>query len=82
MTRDEILARVFAELESVAPGCAPENADPDAALLDELDIDSMDFLNFIIALHKSLNIDIPESDYPELATLNGAVVYLLQKANG
>jgi acyl carrier protein len=42
----------------------------------------MDFLNFIIALHKSLNIEIPESDYPELETLNGAVAYLLQKLNG
>jgi len=82
MTREEVRARVFAELESVAPGCAPENADPDADLHDELDIDSMDFLNFIIALHKSLNIEIPESDYPELETLNGAVAYLLQKLNG
>ncbi len=82
MTREEALKCLFAELESVAPGCAPEKADPDAELQDELDIDSMDFLNFIIALHKSLNIDIPESDYPKLATLNGAVVYLLQKANG
>lgn len=81
MTRDEIRACVFAELESVAPGCVPANADPDAALLDELDIDSMDFLNFIIALHKSLNIDIPESDYPELATLNGAFAYLQNKLN-
>ncbi len=82
MTRDEILARVFAELESAAPGCAPENADPGADLHDELDIDSMDFLNFIIALHKSLNVEIPESDYPKLGTLNGAVAYLLQKVNG
>ncbi|MFZ5931962.1 MAG: acyl carrier protein [Pseudomonadota bacterium] len=82
MTRDEILARVFAELESVAPGCAPENADPGADLHDELDIDSMDFLNFVIALHKSLNVEIPESDYPKLATLDGAVAYLLQKVNG
>ena len=82
MTRDEALALVFAELENVAPGCAPENADPAADLHDELDIDSMDFLNFIIALHKSLNVEIPESDYPKLATLNGAVAYLLQKVNG
>lgn len=82
MTRDEILARMFAELESVAPGCAPGNADPGADLHDELDIDSMDFLNFVIALHKSLNVEIPESDYPKLATLDGAVAYLLQKVNG
>jgi acyl carrier protein len=82
MTRDEALALVFAELESVAPGCAPAKADPDTDLHDALDIDSMDFLNFIIVLHKRLNVDIPESDYPRLATLNGAVAYLLKKVNG
>lgn len=82
MTREEVLARVFAELGSVAPGCHPENANPESDLHDELDIDSMDFLNFIIALHKSLDIEIPESDYPELETLNGVVAYLLQKLNG
>jgi acyl carrier protein len=81
MTRDEVLAHVFAELENVAPGCAPQNADPGADLHDELDIDSMDFLNFIIALHQTLNIEIPESDYPKFATLNDAVAYLLQKVN-
>ena len=82
MTRDEALALVFAELEGVAPGCAPENADPDTDMHDALDIDSMDFLNFIVALHKRLNIDIPESDYPRLATLNGAAAYLLRKVGG
>lgn len=82
MTRDEIFARIFAELESVAPGCAPQDADPGADLHDALDIDSMDFLNFVIALHKSLDVEIPESDYPKLATLNGIADYLLQKLSG
>ena len=54
----------------------------DADLNDGCDIDSMDIPNFIIALHKSINIDIRESDYPERATLNGAVIYLLQRAHG
>ncbi|MFZ3035061.1 MAG: acyl carrier protein [Parvibaculum sp.] len=76
MTKEEILAQVFTELRNVAPGCEPENADPDADLREELDIDSMDFLNFIIALHKALRIDIPESDYPKLSTLKKIVAYL------
>jgi hypothetical protein len=38
--------------------------------------------HFVIALHKSLNVEIPESDYPKLATLDGAAAYLLQKVNG
>lgn len=79
MTRDEILSAVCAELENAAPGCAPGNADPDAELHDALDIDSMDFLNFIIGLHKSLHVEIPESDYVKLSTLNGAVAYLQKK---
>lgn len=82
MTREEILARVVAELQNVAPGCEPESADPAADLREELDIDSMDFLNFIIALHKTLGVDIPESDYPKLATLNGLIAYLQKKCGG
>lgn len=82
MTRDEILARVTAELQNVAPGCEPAKADPEADLREELDIDSMDFLNFIIAMHKSLGVDIPESDYPKLITLNGLVAYLQKKLGG
>jgi acyl carrier protein len=45
-------------------------------LRDELDIDSMDFLNVVIALHERLGIEIPEGDYPKLATLAGCVEYL------
>jgi acyl carrier protein len=45
-------------------------------LRDELDLDSMDFLNFIAALHERTKIDIPEADYPKLFTLDGAVAYL------
>ena len=43
---------------------------------DELDLDSMDFLNFIAAVHERTQIDIPEADYPKLFTLDGAVSYL------
>jgi hypothetical protein len=41
----------------------------------------MDFLNFIIAVHKDLGVDIPETDYPKLTTLAGAVEYLFSKMN-
>ncbi|MBZ5703592.1 MAG: hypothetical protein LAN84_17305, partial [Acidobacteriia bacterium] len=47
---------------------------------DQLDIDSMDLLNFVIALHQELHVEIPEADYPKLATLQGCVDYLF--ANG
>jgi acyl carrier protein len=45
-------------------------------LQEELDIDSMDFLNLMTALYEEAGIDVPEHDYPQLATLNGCVSYL------
>jgi acyl carrier protein len=45
-------------------------------LREALDIDSMDFLNFITAMHRRLGVNVPEVDYPKLTTLNGAVAYL------
>jgi acyl carrier protein len=64
----------------VLAGIAPE-ADFAAlagkvGLRDELDLDSMDFLNFVAALHERAKVDIPEADYPKLFTLDGAVTYL------
>ena len=47
-----------------------------------LDIDSMDFLNFVTAIHHRLGVDIPEIDYPKLVTLDGAVHYLEAKLAG
>ena len=41
-----------------------------------MDIDSMDFLNFITAIHHRLGIDIPEIEYPKLFTLDGAIAYI------
>jgi acyl carrier protein len=76
MTRDQIKAVVFQTLGSIAPEADLYQIKPDVPLRDQLDIDSMDFLNFVIGLHKELNVEIPEADYPELATLNGCVAYL------
>ena len=76
MTEAEIRRLVLEQLGNIAPEADPWAIDPAAPLRDELDIDSMDFLNFVIALHERLKIDIPEIDYPKLATINGAVGYL------
>jgi len=45
-------------------------------LREALDLDSMDFMNFIVALHERTGMDIPEADYPKLRTLAGAIAYL------
>lgn len=47
-------------------------------LREVLDLDSMDFVNFVVALHERTGLDIPEADYPKLRTLDGAVAYLAQ----
>ena len=67
------------ELGNIAPEADLNTIDPRADLREALDIDSMDFLNFIIALHRRLGVDIAELDYPKLVTLNGAVTYLEPK---
>jgi acyl carrier protein len=79
MTEAEIRALVLEQLGNIAPEADLPAIDPGAPLRDELDIDSMDFLNFVIALHERLKVDIPEVDYPKLATINGAVGYLSGK---
>lgn len=63
-------------LRRVAPEAEPELIDPTADLRDQLDIDSMDFLNIVIGVHKRTGVDIPEPDYPKLTTLNGFVDYV------
>jgi acyl carrier protein len=80
VTLDDVTRRVLDALVRVAPEIDPANVPPDAALRDEYDIDSMDFLNFVIGLHETFGIDIPEADYPALATLAGAVRYVREHA--
>lgn len=76
MTPDDIRTTVLQALATVAPEARSLALAPDVSLRDQLDIDSMDFLNFVIAIHRKLAVDIPEVDYPALATLDGAVAYL------
>ena len=64
------------ELSNIAPEVDLAGIDPGADLREALDIDSMDFLNFITAIHHRLGVDIPETDYRKLITLDGAVAYL------
>ena len=67
------------ELGNVAPEMDLRKLDPSADLREALDIDSMDFLNFVIAVHHRLGVNIPELDYPKLMTLDSAVAYLKPK---
>jgi acyl carrier protein len=65
------------ELNNIAPEVDIATVDPAADLREAIDIDSMDFLNFVTALHHRLGLIIPELDYPKLVTIGGAVQYIL-----
>jgi acyl carrier protein len=82
MTREAIREAVIKALTSVAPEIDPASLIADEPFRQEFDLDSMDFLNFVIALHATLSVDVPEADYAKLATLNEAVEYLAERLGG
>jgi acyl carrier protein len=67
---------VLETLRRIAPEVAAQSLQHDIPLRDQVDLDSMDWLNFLIALHRKLGVDIPESDYARLVTLDDLVAYL------
>jgi acyl carrier protein len=75
-SREDIRAAVLAVLGEIAPETDPATVDPSDSLREQLDLDSMDFLRFVQAIHQRLGVEIPEADYSKLATLDGAVGYL------
>lgn len=79
MTRDEIKAVLFDEISNIAPEIDASGVDDRADLLEALDIDSIGFLNLMIALDKRLGVNVPEADYPRLRTIRGAVAYLCRR---
>jgi acyl carrier protein len=79
VTRDEIRREVVRVLREVAPEIPPAGPDPTANLRDALDLDSVDFMNFVVGLHAALGVDVPEADYAKLATLENCVRYLAAK---
>jgi len=76
MTPDAIRKLAIDALSDIAPETDPSTLRGDEDIRDALDIDSMDFLNFVTALHKKTGIAIPEEDYPRLFTLDGVAGYL------
>jgi acyl carrier protein len=68
------------EIGKIAPEMEGVAVDPDANLREAFDLDSMDFLNLVAAIHKRLGIDVPEAEYARLSSLNAAVTYLVKRA--
>jgi acyl carrier protein len=78
MTDAELRALIADILGNIAPEADLSTVADDEDLREALDLDSMDFLNFVVALHERAHIDIPEADYPRLRSLGGAIAYLKQ----
>lgn len=75
-TRQDIRSDIVSVLTSIAPEVEPEELEDQVLLRDQVDLDSMDWLNFLVGIHKKLSVDIPESDYQKLRTLADLIEYV------
>lgn len=76
MTEVEIRSLIAELIGEIAPEAEMTTLSDDQDMRDALDLDSMDFNNLIIAIHKRTGIDVPELDYRKLFTMRGAIAYL------
>ena len=79
MTRDEIKDMILEIIEDIDEDAEFDGLEADKPLRDQLDLDSMDFLDIVMELRKRHKLQIPEEEYPELATLTSCVNYLEPK---
>lgn len=79
MTRCEIKDALVGIINNILPEGDCNAANPDEKLRDQLELDSMDFLDIVMELRKQYKIQVPEADYPHLATLNSSLDYLEPK---
>ena len=76
MTDDQLKTTIFGILRQIAPEADPDDLDADEDIRDAFDIDSFDFLQFLIGLNKQLGVEIPEADYGQLSSLDDLTRYL------
>ena len=80
MSETEVRAAVLRALQRIAPEVGADEIEPGESLREQADLDSMDFLNFVVRLGNDFHVEIPEADYPRLATLDGCAAYLAERA--
>jgi acyl carrier protein len=79
LTKEELTAVVLKHMRTVAPEADLSTLPPSADIRERLDIDSFDFLNFLIALNGELGVEVPEKDYGQVNTLDHLTAYLLAR---
>ena len=81
MTEDQVKQIVVDIIDEIAPDEDTSDLKPEVNLRDQLDLDSMDFLDIVMELRKQHGIEVPEADYPQLASLDSCAAYLTPKFN-
>jgi len=76
MNEQDARAAVHAAIGKVAPDVEPDDLDGDARLRQDLELDSLDFLRLVQTIDTATGVDIPERDYPAVATVSGLIAYL------
>lgn len=79
MNEADIRTVALSVLKSIAPEIEEDELRDDRPLRNQVDLDSMDWLNFLLGLHRELKVEIPEADYVRLVTLNDVTAYLRQR---
>ena len=76
MTREEIGKAIIEIIQDILPDEDFSGIKPDVRLRDQIGLDSMDFLDIVMELRKRYGVEVPEADYPQLATLTSCMDYL------
>ena len=79
MTAQEVRQIVIDIISDIAPDEDTSTLDDEKSLREQMDLDSMDFLDIVMELRKRHKVEVPQEDYPQLASLNSCVAYLLPK---
>jgi len=79
MTREEVVVAIKDIIATIAPDEDLSSLDHAERLRDQIDLDSMDFLDIVMELRKLYGVQVPEEEYKELATIDGCVGYLHPK---
>jgi|TARA_A100001015_G_scaffold172885_1_gene192142 acyl carrier protein len=81
MTPEQVKQIVIDIINEIAPDEDTSNLKAEVNLRDQMDLDSMDFLDIVMELRKQHGIEVPEEDYPQLASLDSCADYLTPKFN-
>jgi len=81
MSEEALIQSILEALAEAAPGSDVSSINPAINFRDQIEIDSIDFLNFVLLLEKKLDLKVPEIDYPKLSSLDGCLSFLDQYHN-